>query len=38
MGVGFHTSEKPQTIEEYNKELQDGDAAIENGEFMTNES
>jgi hypothetical protein len=37
MGIGFHTAEKPQTIEEYNKDLEDGEAEIEKGNFMTNE-
>lgn len=37
MGIGFHTAEKPQTIEEYNKDLEDGEAEIEKGNFTTNE-
>jgi hypothetical protein len=37
MGIGFHTTEKPQTLEEYNKDLEDGEAEIEKGNFMTNE-
>ena len=37
MGIGFHTAEKPQTMEEYNKDLEDGEAEIEKGNFMTNE-
>jgi hypothetical protein len=37
MGIGFHTAEKPQTLEEYNKDLEDGEAEIERGNFMTNE-
>ena len=37
MGIGFHTAEKPQTIEEYNKDLEEGEAEIEKGKFMTNE-
>ena len=37
MGIGFHTAEKPQTIEDYNKDLEEGDAEIEKGNFMTNE-
>jgi len=37
MGIGYHTSEKPQTIEEYNKDLEEGEAEIEKGKFITNE-
>ncbi len=37
LGVQFKTSEKRQTIEEYNKELEDNDAEIENGNFITME-
>ncbi len=37
IGIGFHTTEKPQTIEECNKDLEDGEAEIEKGNFMTNE-
>lgn len=37
MGIDFHTSEKRQTIEEYNKDLTEGEAEIEKGNFMTNE-
>ncbi|MHA4811130.1 hypothetical protein ACX0G9_23690 [Flavitalea flava] len=37
MGIGFQTAEKPQTLEEYNKDLEDGDMEIEKGNFMTNE-
>ncbi len=35
MGIGFHTKEKPQTLEEYNEELERGDAEIEKGNFTT---
>lgn len=35
MQIGFHTTEKPQTITQYNKELQKGNAEIEAGEFVT---
>jgi hypothetical protein len=31
------TVEEPQTFEEYNKDLEDGNAEIENGSFKTNE-
>jgi hypothetical protein len=37
MGIGFQTTEKPQTLDEYNKDLEDGEAEIEKGNFMTNE-
>jgi hypothetical protein len=37
MGIGFQTAEKPQTLEEYNKDLEDGDMEIEKGNFITNE-
>jgi hypothetical protein len=37
MGVGYHTVEKPQTLEEYNNDIEAGDAEIENGNFMTND-
>ena len=35
MQIGFQTSEKPQTIAQYNKDLEKGNAEIENGEFTT---
>jgi len=35
MNIGFHTIEKPQTIAQYNKDLEKGDAEIERGEFTT---
>jgi hypothetical protein len=37
LGVQFKTSEEQQTREEYNKELEDSDAEIENGNFITME-
>lgn len=37
LGVQFKTSEKRQTIEEYNKELEENDAEIENGKYITME-
>jgi len=37
MGIGFHTAEGPQTVEEYNQDLEDGEAEIEKGNFMANE-
>ena len=35
MGIAFHTSEKPQTLEEYNHDLDAGNADIEKGDFIT---
>ena len=35
--VQFKTSEKRQTLEEYNKELEDGDAEIDKGSYITME-
>jgi len=35
MQIGFQTIEKPQTIEQYNKDLAKGDAEIEAGKFTT---
>jgi len=37
MGINFHTTEKPQTLEEYNRDLEEGDAEIEKGNYITNE-
>jgi hypothetical protein len=37
MGIGFHTAEKPQTLDEYNNDLEAGNADIEKGNFMTND-
>ena len=34
---GEDESEEPQTLEEYNQELEAADAAIERGEFITHE-
>jgi hypothetical protein len=33
MQIGFHTSEKSQTIGEYNRDLEKGDKEIDRGEF-----
>ena len=33
MHIGFQTSEKPQSLAQYNKDLENGDAEIERGEF-----
>ena len=35
MQIGFQTTEKPQTLTQYNKDLEKGDAEIERGEFTT---
>jgi len=35
MNIGFQTTEKPQTIAQYNKDLEKGDREIEEGEFIT---
>jgi hypothetical protein len=37
MGIGYQTAERPQTLEEYNIDLEEGDAEIEKGNFMTND-
>lgn len=37
MGIGFHTTEKPQTLDEYNDDLEAGNAEIERGNFTTND-
>ncbi|WP_276502399.1 hypothetical protein [Terrimonas pollutisoli] len=35
MGINFYSSEKPQSVEEYNKDLEEGNAEIEKGDFIT---
>ena len=35
MGIGFHTTEHSQSIEEYNKDLEIGNSEIEAGDFIT---
>jgi hypothetical protein len=35
MGIAFQTSEKPQTLDEYNQDLEAGDSEIEKGDFTT---
>jgi len=35
MGIAFQTLEKPQTLDEYNNDLEAGNAEIERGEFIT---
>jgi hypothetical protein len=35
MNIGFHTTENPQTVAQYNNDLELGNTEIENGEFTT---
>jgi ABC-type oligopeptide transport system substrate-binding subunit len=35
MKIGFQTTEKPQTIAQYNSDLEKGDAEITRGEFIS---
>ena len=37
MGIGYHTAEKPQTLDEYNNDLESGNSEIEKGNFITND-
>jgi len=37
MNIGFKTGESRQTIEEYNLEIEEGEAEIDRGEFVTAE-
>ncbi|MES2279520.1 MAG: hypothetical protein V4592_26035 [Bacteroidota bacterium] len=37
MGIDFQATEKPQTFNQYNKDLEQGDAEIERGDFITAE-
>lgn len=37
MKIDFQATEKPQTIDEYNNDLEVGDAEISNGNFITAE-
>jgi len=37
LGVSFKATDSPQTLEEYNKELEEGDAEIDNGAYITME-
>ncbi|HEX5155151.1 MAG TPA: hypothetical protein VFW07_27095 [Parafilimonas sp.] len=37
MGISYKAKETPQTIEEYNNDLQEGDEEIEQGNFITAE-
>jgi hypothetical protein len=36
-GIRYHTAEKPQTLDEYNDDLEAGNADIEKGNFTTND-
>lgn len=35
MGINFHTTYKPQTLDEYNQDIESGNEEIEKGEFIT---
>ena len=35
MGISFHSAEKPQSLEEYNNDLEEGNGEIESGDFIT---
>ncbi|WP_295654838.1 hypothetical protein [uncultured Mucilaginibacter sp.] len=35
MGIGFQATEKPQTLKEYNEELESGEAEIKRCGFIT---
>lgn len=35
MDIKFHLIEKPQSLEEYNRDLEEGDMEIENGQFFS---
>lgn len=35
MGIAFQTSEKTQTLDEYNQDLEAGNTEIEKGDFIT---
>jgi hypothetical protein len=37
MGIGYHASEQPQTLAQYNEDLEGGDAEIERGDFKSAE-
>jgi hypothetical protein len=37
LGIQFKTTEKRQTVEQYNKELEESDAEIDNGNYITME-
>ncbi|MBV8389296.1 MAG: hypothetical protein JO080_05805 [Mucilaginibacter sp.] len=35
MHIGFQTTEKPQTVAQYNKDIEKGNIEIESGEFTS---
>lgn len=35
MGIHFHTIERPQNLDEYNFDLEEGNAEIEDGKFIS---
>jgi hypothetical protein len=35
--IGYHTAERPQTLDEYKDDLESGNAEIEKGNFITND-
>jgi len=35
MHIGFQTSEKPQTLAQYNQDLEKGNVEVEQGDFTT---
>ena len=37
MGIGFQTIDRPQTLDEYNRELEEGEAEILKGNYITYE-
>jgi hypothetical protein len=37
MGIDFQATENPQTLAQYNKDLEAGDVEIERGDFITAE-
>jgi hypothetical protein len=37
MGISYQTTEQPQTLAQYNEDLEAGDAEIERGDFKTAE-
>jgi hypothetical protein len=37
MGTDYQTAKPPQTLDEYNNDLEVGNAEIEKGNFMTND-
>ncbi|HMR82504.1 MAG TPA: hypothetical protein PKE30_05205 [Niabella sp.] len=37
LGVPFNAADHPQTLEEYTKELEEGDAEIDNSAYITME-